>query len=322
MGGKQRNDNKETHRAGAQTEAAAAGPPGQGLGAKGHQGLVPAGLGQLRPARQEAGHAHRALQERANPTRRCSSACGPRRPRRCSAMRTVRKREREKEFPAWAIAKKRAVEDALAEQRRAREGRRELSRRHRAGRRATDRRTCSGRGCSRITEHRRAHPDVVRRRAAGRVSEATVPLATGDTEAPSYIYLQVWVERGSGKSYQRNTGTVPAATEAGHQRRGAGPLHPHACDPPSPVRTASFGTAARTGRQPGEDLAEQAGARGVSRASRANGSARGRHHRVRRAQRVSYAARLRSTSTAADPTRICTLPRNCSASTSASTGRF
>ena len=42
-----------------------------------------------------------------------------------------------------------------------------------------------------------------------RVSKATVPLATGGTEAPSYIYLQVWVERGSGKSYQRNTGTVP-----------------------------------------------------------------------------------------------------------------
>ena len=36
-----------------------------------------------------------------------------------------------------------------------------------------------------------------------------MPLTTGDTQSPSYIYLQVWVERGSGKGYQRNTGTVP-----------------------------------------------------------------------------------------------------------------
>ena len=119
------------------------------------------------------------------------------------------KREREKEFPAWAIAKKRAVEDALAEQRR----------REKGGENFPD-------GIVLVAERQAARPppgedapaspntvEVTRTSSEGaapaRVSKATVPLPTGGTEAPSYIYLQVWVERGSGKSYQRNTGTVP-----------------------------------------------------------------------------------------------------------------
>ena len=154
-------------------------------------------------------------------------------------------------------------------------------------------RTSSERGCARITEHRRAHPDVVRRRGAGRVSEATVPLATGGTEAPSYIYLQVWVERGSGKSYQRNTGTVPLPlrpdTNVGELVRYIRTLATHlrqyerpaSGQPPAPADSLE-----RT--LPSKQALEAFPAR-----SRANGSARGRHHRVRRAQRVSYAARLR-----------------------------
>ena len=76
------------------------------------------------------------------------------------------KREREKEFPAWAIAKKRAVEEALAEQRRREKGEEDfpdgivlVAERQTAG-------PAPERGCSRITEHRRGHADVVRRRAA------------------------------------------------------------------------------------------------------------------------------------------------------------
>ena len=203
------------------------------------------------------------------------------------------KREREKEFPAWAIAKKRAVEDALAEQRR----------REKGGENFPD-------GIVLVAERQAARPppgedapaspntvEVTRTSSEGaapaRVSKATVPLPTGGTRG-ALVHLPSGLGRaGLGQKLPAQHRDRSPATEAGHQRRGARPLHPHACDPPSPVRTASFGTAARTGRQPGEDLAEQAGARGVSRGPRANGSARGRHHRVRRAQRVSHAARLR-----------------------------
>jgi hypothetical protein len=119
------------------------------------------------------------------------------------------KREREKEFPPWAKAKKKAVEEALAEQRR----------REKGGKDFPD-------GIVLIAERQTTGPapdedapaapntvEITRTSSESgppaRVSEATVPLTTGGTEAPSYIYLQVWVERGSGKGYQRNTGTVP-----------------------------------------------------------------------------------------------------------------
>ncbi len=119
------------------------------------------------------------------------------------------KREREKDFPAWAKAKKRAVEEALGEQRRRDKGKDDFPD-----------------GIVLVAERQAAGPapdenapaapntvDVTRTSSEGappvKVSEATVPLATGSTELPSYIYLQVWVERRSGKGYQRNTGTVP-----------------------------------------------------------------------------------------------------------------
>ena len=119
------------------------------------------------------------------------------------------KREREKEFPSWAKAKKRAVEEALAEQRR----------REKGGENFPD-------GIVLVAERQTAGPapsedapaaadtfEVTRTSSEGaapaRVSKATVPLTTGDTQSPSYVYLQVWVERGTGKGYQRNTGTVP-----------------------------------------------------------------------------------------------------------------
>ena len=134
------------------------------------------------------------------------------------------KTKREKEFPPWAKAKKKAIEAELLKQRQEPGNRNKknfpdgmvlVAEEQTQGPKPkpdpNDETDASQPGhvlYQRIDKHvESANPGTAKPLPQ---SKAAVGLPPGvGVRAPAFIYLHVWVERGSGKSYQRKGGTVP-----------------------------------------------------------------------------------------------------------------